>query len=114
LHRLTGVPTTGPVEIRPTRRDRILAREIYNRYKAKPGSEHIATETALVYLSACLREFRPGVVLECGAGIGTITDLVLSHPCRVERVISTEHNEFCLAALARNLQHRPGSPFSRQ
>jgi hypothetical protein len=43
--------------------------------------------------------------LECGAGIGTITDALLSHECRVERVIATEHNEFCLNALGINLRH---------
>jgi hypothetical protein len=99
------------MQIRPTREDRAFAAEIYRRYKAKPGSEHIATEVALIYLSACLRIYRPRTVVEFGAGIGTMTDALLSHPCGVERVISTEHDKFCLGELAYNLRHHDRSRF---
>src|SRR5262245_2001014 len=92
-------------DLRPSKEDITFARQIYQCYKAKPGSDHIASCDALTYLSACLREFCPRTVLECGAGIGTITDALLSHTCRVDRVIATEHNAFCLNALGINLRH---------
>ena len=100
----------GPrLDLRSTAEDLAFAREIYARYQAKPGSDHIASCDALTYLSVCLREFSPRTVLECGAGIGTITDALLSHECHVDRVIATEHNAFCLNALGINLRHHDPS-----
>jgi spermidine synthase len=97
------------MHIRPNRRDRKFAGEIFRRYKAKDGSAHIASAVSLAHLSACLREFRPRRVLECGAGIGTITDALLSHESHVERVVSFEWNAFCLRTLASNLAHHDRS-----
>lgn len=87
----------------PTAEDRELASAIYRQFVELPGSEHIATEFALTYLSRLLFEAEPKRVLEVGAGIGTITKLLLAHPCLVEHIISTEGNEFCLSALANNI-----------
>jgi precorrin-6B methylase 2 len=92
------------MQIRPSLRDRWFARRLHARYSAKPGSEHIASRVALAYLSACLRVYRPRTVIECGAGIGTITDALLSHWSGVERVVSIERNDFCLGELAKNLR----------
>jgi spermidine synthase len=91
--------------IRLTIRDRRFAADIFARYNTKEGSDYIVSKVALAYLSACLRMFRPRIVVECGAGIGTITDALLSHECGVQHVTSIEHNDFCLGALARNLSH---------
>lgn len=86
-----------------TDEDRALARSIYSTFSRLPGSEHIATEFALVHLSALLSELRPSRVLEIGAGIGTITRLILDHPSEVDLLVSTEENEFCRQALAKNI-----------
>ena len=69
-----------------------------------PGSEHIASEASRQYLAACLRLFKPAKVLEMGAGIGTITETVLSHPCGVSELLSTEANPFCLKSLRESLR----------
>jgi hypothetical protein len=42
--------------------------------------------------------------LEVGAGIGTITKLLLTHPDRPEHLTVTEANPVCIAELAKNLQ----------
>lgn len=86
-----------------TDRDRAIARRTHAEFAALPGAEHIATEFALAHLSGLLTETRPRRVLEIGAGIGTITRLLLDHPTGVELVVSTEENEFCLGALSYNI-----------
>lgn len=87
----------------PTKADWELARRIGAEFKAKPESRHIATEFALARLSASVRAVRPKSVLELGAGIGTITKLLLEHDMRPETVVSTEDHPVCLDALDRNL-----------
>src|SRR5258708_24469779 len=90
--------------ISPSIEDCQFAKEIYDLFSKKPGSEHIASEVSLQYLAACLRLFKPSKVLEMGAGIGTITQAVLSHPCAVRELVSTETNPFCLKVLRENLR----------
>jgi hypothetical protein len=99
------------LRIRPNRSDKKFAEAIFARYAAKEGSGHIATATSLAHLAACLRVFRPRSVLEIGAGIGTITDALLSHPSGVEHVVAIEQNDFCLRALAGNLRHHDAARF---
>ena len=84
--------------------DCLYAKEIYELFSRKPGSEHIASEVSLQYLTACLRLFKPSRVLELGAGIGTITETVLSHPCAVSELVSTETDPYCLSVLRNNLR----------
>ena len=91
------------MEIVPTAEDERLAGEIYERFRAKPGSARIASAFALAHLAALLRERKPRSVLEIGAGIGTVTWLLLAHPAGVERVVATEDVPFCLEQLDRNL-----------
>jgi hypothetical protein len=80
-----------------------LARQIRRRFSALPGSEHIATRGALAYLAATLRQYRSDRVLEFGAGIGTITSLLLTAAPKTRTVLCTEHDSFCLAELKKNL-----------
>ena len=68
------------IDLRPNRTDWDLAREVHDEFAQKPGATHIATEFALAHLSALVRAVRPTKVLEFGAGIGTISQLLLSHP----------------------------------
>ena len=90
--------------ITPSIEDCQFAKEIYELFSRKPGSEHIASEVSLQYLTACLRVFKPSRVLELGAGIGTITETVLSHPCAVSELVSTETDPYCLSVLRNNLR----------
>ena len=96
------------IDLRPNRTDWDLAREVHDEFAQKPGATHIATEFALAHLSALVRAVRPTKVLEFGAGIGTISQLLLSHPNTIETVNSTESNRFCIEALtAKFCDHFP-------
>jgi protein-L-isoaspartate O-methyltransferase len=83
--------------------DRTLAADIHRLFSAKPDSEHIASKFALAHLAAILRTHKIGSVLEIGAGIGTMTYLLLSMLPDSVAVVCTEANELCLAALDENL-----------
>lgn len=89
--------------VTPSTEDWALARRIRNEFKAKPEAQHIAMTHALAHLAATVRIFKPANVLELGAGIGTITKLLLEIPDGPSRIIATEDNAVCLAALERNL-----------
>ena len=90
-------------EFGPNENDNLLARDIYGKFKKYPGSNHIATEFALSYLSALMRAIKPKTVLEIGAGIGTQTYLILSHPHPPSLFVATESNQFCIDQLGRNI-----------
>lgn len=82
----------------------VLARSIYAEFKAKPESKHIATEFALINLSRLVSKIKPQTVLEVGAGIGTITKMLLLHPDRPPRIVTTEAHPVCLRELDANLR----------
>ena len=84
-----------------------LARVIYREFRAKPESQRIAGEFALIELSRLLTRIKPKHVLEIGTGIGTITKLLLTHPDRPVQITATEANRVCLAELAKNLAGVP-------
>ncbi len=92
----------------PNGDDRALARATFEQFARLPGAQHIATEFALTHLSALLRTLKPASVLEFGAGIGTITSLLLEHPCGIKHVTSTEDHPFCLEQLKANLPPKTG------
>lgn len=92
------------MHLTPDDDDRALARATFEQFADRPGAQHIATEFALTYLSALLRTLQPTSVLEFGAGIGTITSMLLEHPCGIEHVTCTEDNAFCLEQLDANLR----------
>lgn len=94
------------MKITPKNEDFILAQSVFDLFSQKPGSEHIASCFALSYLNAMLRTKKPKSILEFGAGIGTITYLLLSHPSNIESVVATENNPFCLEQLNINLTNQ--------
>ncbi len=91
--------------LRIEKSDKKLAKDVHDRFSKKEGAYAIATRSALEWLAACLRTFRPKRVLEMGAGIGTITELLLLHPHKVEQIISIEKDEYCLNVLRSNLSN---------
>lgn len=83
--------------------DHAFAEKYHSIYAKKPGAEHIASKFALAYLGAILRVTKPASVIEFGAGIGTMTHAILAHPDKVEKLVTTETNQFCLDQLALNI-----------
>jgi precorrin-6B methylase 2 len=81
-----------------------LASEIFREFKAKSESQHIASEFSLRELSRFVARIKPQRILEIGAGIGTITKLLLTHPDRPTLLTSTEAHPVCLTELSKNLQ----------
>lgn len=81
-----------------------LASDIFREFSAKPESQHIANEFALIELSRFIARVKPRRVLEIGAGIGTITKLLLTHPDKPKLLTATEGHPVCLAELAKNLK----------
>ena len=103
LFQVSSAYVIGFFRLRPNSEDRQRAKRIYLRFKERPGSDHIASEHALAHLSALLRRYEVKSVLEFGAGIGTITYLLLDVlPKRVE-IVTVEQNEFCLEQLNHNI-----------
>jgi predicted O-methyltransferase YrrM len=86
-----------------TPKDRENARNVHQLFSAKQHSEHVASEFALAHLAAILRTHDIGSVLEFGAGIGTITYLLLTTLSENVRVHCTERDELYLALLNQNL-----------
>jgi predicted O-methyltransferase YrrM len=82
--------------------DWLTAYRVHQRFASRPGAKHIATWRALAYLAAVVRQHQPKAVLEFGAGIGTITYLLLSANPNLN-VVSVEANPFCLAQLEQNI-----------
>lgn len=82
------------------------ARTIYERFRAFPGSDWIAKPEPIAGVIRHIARARPRAILEVGAGIGTLTHAIVatlravSHPARV---VSIEHDAFCLAALDEHL-----------
>lgn len=96
--------------IYPNSADWRYAREVHRRFAVRAGSAHIATAGALAYLAATLRQCPINSVLEFGAGIGTITYLLLSIPPDIRTVVSAEKNQFCIDQLRQNI---PAALWSR-
>ena len=80
----------------PTEADRVLAAEVHRKFSARPGAQHIASEFALARLSALINRTAPKSVLEFGAGIGTITYLLLKHRLGIGRITTLEENPYCI------------------
>jgi predicted O-methyltransferase YrrM len=81
-----------------------IAKNIFARFLARPGADHIASPYALAHLAAILRQADINSVVEFGAGIGTVTYLRLTHPSPSSRtVVTPENNAFCLEQLQRNI-----------
>lgn len=82
------------------------ARQIYQRFRSYPGSDWIAKPEGVAGVIEHIASARPRAILEVGAGIGTLTHAIvatlraLPHSARV---VSIEHDSFCLAALEEHL-----------
>ena len=83
--------------------DMSLAKTIHRQFKRKPGSGRIASQVSLYHLSRLISLRKPKVVLEVGSGIGTVSQLVLAHPAKVQALLSIEQEPFCRASLSKNL-----------
>jgi protein-L-isoaspartate O-methyltransferase len=79
------------------------AESVHERFVARPGSQYIASIFALANLAALLRRHQPRSVVEFGAGIGTITYLLLTYGSENRVVVSTEHHPYCLEQLKHNI-----------
>ncbi len=93
----------NPLNLAPNDVDWALAQAVRADFSIKPGAEHIASDFAMAHLSAFVRAIRPKTILEIGAGIGTITQLLLSHQARPAHLVSTEDNAYCLAQIGANI-----------
>lgn len=91
------------MRVKPSDADWNVAGEVFRRFHPLPGSRHIASRYALAHLAAVLRQNEIKYAVEFGAGIGTITYLLLTYPEPTRTVVSTEPNAFCLEQLERNL-----------
>lgn len=91
------------VRVKPSFGDWVSAHHIHRRFASRLGAQHIATTRALACLSAVVRQHRPKTVLEFGAGIGTLTYLLLGVRDPRLNVVALETNPFCLAQLERNI-----------
>ncbi len=57
--------------------DQLKAEKLYSLFSSLPLSEHIASQWSLAHLSALQRLLKPLRILEIGAGIGTLTAMLL-------------------------------------
>jgi hypothetical protein len=92
------------MKVVPSLSNWITAYRVHRRFASRPGSQHVATCRSLTYLAAIVSQYKPKTVLEFGAGIGTITYLLLSANSK-PNVIAVEANPFCLAQLDQNIPH---------
>lgn len=68
------------------------------------GSQHIASEFAIVEILKLIKQFNITSILEIGLGIGSISSTVLSAFKDKDLVyVGTEGNSFCLDSLRKNL-----------
>lgn len=82
--------------------------EVFRRFSFLPGSEHIASEYAILGVLRLIRSRRPHAVLEVGLGIGTIAYAVMSYKWIEDSgwhltYHGTEGNEYCITQLHSNL-----------
>jgi tRNA A58 N-methylase Trm61 len=100
------------VRVKPSPEDWDIAGSVYRMFANKPGSGHIASEYSLAHISAVVRTHHLRSVLEFGAGIGTITYLLLRCLPSDRVLVSTEHNPYCLEQLRRNVPLEMRNGFS--
>ena len=80
-----------------------LAEQIHAKFQAREGAEQIASLWALEGLEAWLTDNPPERVLEVGAGIGTVSEL-LGHYCRLsEFVVCVEDDPWCRTKWGHNV-----------
>lgn len=82
--------------------------DIRQAFKSRPGKNHIASAYAIDGLAKWLSRTRPKAILEVGAGIGTLTTVLISYLDEVHgpgqyRLVSIEAEPDCLERLDENL-----------
>lgn len=82
------------------------ALEIFQVFKSRPGSDHIAKPVTIEALLRLLQELRPERVLEMGGGIGAISYTVLKHSAACLDVY--EDDLFCREQLLKALSDFKG------
>ena len=70
-----------------------IANSNFLRFKSYEGSEHIATESSQENLLTILKSLQPEDVLDFGAGIGTLSALVLDNS--KANICAVEKNKWC-------------------
>src|SRR5688500_3939894 len=101
---MKSLPSIDKLVVSPE--DDQIAQEMFQRFSALEGSQHIASPASLRWFSAILRTFRPAHILELGAGIGTMTEMLLMDRYGATKIYTTENDAFCLSALDKNLSKR--------
>jgi hypothetical protein len=87
----------------------MIADTIHREYSVKPGSQHIASLHACRGLEQLIGRYPPKRVLELGAGIGTLTDLMLQILPADTVLVTLEDHSYCLEQMRANV----GSPLLR-
>lgn len=82
---------------------RLYAENVFARFRALPGSDEIATAFAIEGLTRLLRRHRPRTVIEVGAGLGTLSQVILDHGPAATSLTVLERNGWCGARWAENL-----------
>jgi len=90
-----------------------LTELIFNKYAAQFGSDQIATKLALRIISDHLEKNNPQSILEIGAGIGTITELLIKKSPN-SNILSFEKDEWCLSQLLKNVDEKQIQIFSKK
>lgn len=82
-----------------------LISSIFEKYSKLVGSDQIATRYALRIISKHINEHQPKSILEIGAGIGTITELLIRE-LPSAKIVSYENNAWCVSQLAKNIDQK--------
>lgn len=77
------------------------AQEIYGRFAARSGAEHIASPIGLHALLAVVDKTKPKYILEVGGGIGTLSYALLTYS--EARIDVFEDHPFCIDQLRKAL-----------
>ena len=78
-------------------------KKIYIGYCKAEGSQHIASEYAIIKIQELIENFQVKRIMEIGLGIGSIAGSLLNVNPNL-KYLGTEANNFCLMALTRNLK----------
>jgi protein-L-isoaspartate O-methyltransferase len=84
----------------------MIAQTLQPAYAMKPGSQHIASLHACAGLEKLIQQYRPKRVLELGAGIGTLTDLLIESLTPDAVIVTVEDHPYCLEQMRNNLGRR--------
>lgn len=78
------------------------AKLLHERYRQKVGGEQVALQFSILSLQRLLHSEKPKYILELGGGLGTLTELILTHSDAKVDVV--ENNEWCRNQLLNNMK----------